>query len=105
MRITPAMLVLSYWRPDPVDQSVAKGLTVDLFNDGGCSGGKFEGWYEEKQCYSTQGNRGMHIINKKHYSCHLTVYKGDGCSSGDNANLDQSKCWEIGNRGSFKIFC
>ncbi|KAK7996011.1 hypothetical protein PG991_015478 [Apiospora marii] len=76
MRITPAMLVLSYWRPDPVDQSVAKGLTVDLFNDGGCSGGKFEGWYEEKQCYSTQGNRGMHIINKKHYSCHLTVYKG-----------------------------
>ena len=74
MRITPAMLVLSYWSPDASNQEVKKGLTVDLFNDGGCSGGKFQGWYEEKQCYSTQGNRGMHITNKKHYSCHRKLF-------------------------------
>ncbi|KAH6889262.1 hypothetical protein B0T10DRAFT_548663 [Thelonectria olida] len=103
MRITPAMILLSSFR-NPSD-SIAKGLTVELFNDPWCSGGKFQGWYTEGICYSTQGNRGMHIINARHFACHLTVFSGDSCSSDDRADLDTRKCWEVGSRGSFRISC
>ena len=109
--------------------TATKGLAVTLFNDGSCTGGKFESYYVEGVCYSTQGNRGMHVQNKNHNSCarklhsHLkafilrpsmdcadptaltvTVYSGGGCSGG-SANLDQRKCWGIDGRASFKIFC
>ncbi|GKT62761.1 hypothetical protein ColTof4_01619 [Colletotrichum tofieldiae] len=106
--ITPAMVIFSSFidPSDPIIEGVPqKGLTVNLFNDGYCTGGKLAGWYERDICYSTQGNRGMIIANTKHHPCYLTVYKGDSCSSGDTADLNTKKCWEIGNRGSFKITC
>ncbi|WQF82737.1 hypothetical protein CDEST_07751 [Colletotrichum destructivum] len=106
--ITPAMIILSSFM-DPsnpeIEAAPTRGLTVNLFNDGSCTGGKLPGWYVKGICYSTQGNRGMTIENTRHHPCYLTVYKGDGCSSDDTADLNTKQCWEIGNRGSFKITC
>ncbi|KAK1953488.1 hypothetical protein LY78DRAFT_664450 [Colletotrichum sublineola] len=74
--ITPAMIFLSSLMDptdptDPTIDGVARyGLTVNLFNDGLCTGGKSPGWYERDMCYSTQGNRGMTIVNNKHSPCY-----------------------------------
>lgn len=86
MKITSAMLVLGLFdkaeRPllpnaaGPVtdgygdyDAAASKGLSVTLYNDATCTGGKFEGWYVEGVCYSTQGNHGMHVQNTRHNDC------------------------------------
>ncbi|ORX93787.1 hypothetical protein BCR34DRAFT_526265 [Clohesyomyces aquaticus] len=81
----------------------AKGLTVDLYNDPTCSAGKETSWYARGVCYTTRGNRGIHV--HPGVGCYLTVYNGDSCNSGDQANLDGRKCWDIAYRGSFKITC